>query len=73
MLKAGTEISWGPLMSEPEESLYADLRLTGGGAWNKLHGHADFERILEDLKKSHRVNQKTWRRLLDVTERSRIT
>src|SRR5580658_6975172 len=34
-------------------------------AWNKLHGHADFERILEDLKKSHRVNQKTWRRLLE--------
>jgi tetratricopeptide (TPR) repeat protein len=34
-------------------------------AWNKLHGHADFERILEDLKKSHKVNQKTWRRLLE--------
>jgi len=34
-------------------------------AWNKLHGHADFERILEDLKKSHRINQKTWRRLLE--------
>src|SRR6202167_2299106 len=34
-------------------------------AWNRLHGHADFERILEDLKKSHRVNQKTWRRLLE--------
>ncbi len=34
-------------------------------AWNKLHGHTDFERILEDLKKSHRVNQKTWRRLLE--------
>ena len=33
-------------------------------AWNRLHGHTDFERILEDLKKSHRVNQKTWRRLL---------
>jgi hypothetical protein len=30
-----------------------------------LHGHADFERILEDLKKSYRVNQKTWRRLLE--------
>jgi oligoendopeptidase F len=25
-------------MSEPEESLYADLRLTGSQAWNKLHG-----------------------------------
>jgi eukaryotic-like serine/threonine-protein kinase len=34
-------------------------------AWNKLHGHADFERILEDLKKSYRINQKTWRRLLE--------
>jgi eukaryotic-like serine/threonine-protein kinase len=34
-------------------------------AWNRLHGHADFERILEDLKKSHRLNQKTWRRLLE--------
>src|ERR1700677_244221 len=34
-------------------------------AWNRLHGHADFERILEDLKKSHRINQKTWRRLLE--------
>jgi tetratricopeptide (TPR) repeat protein/TolB-like protein/predicted Ser/Thr protein kinase len=34
-------------------------------AWNRLHGHVDFERILEDLKKSHRTNQKTWRRLLE--------
>ena len=34
-------------------------------AWNRLHGHGDFERILEDLKKSHRANQKTWRRLLE--------
>jgi serine/threonine-protein kinase len=34
-------------------------------SWNRLHGHADFERILEDLKKSYRVNQKTWRRLLE--------
>jgi eukaryotic-like serine/threonine-protein kinase len=34
-------------------------------AWNRLHGHTDFERILEDLKKSHRTNQKTWRRLLE--------
>jgi serine/threonine protein kinase/Tfp pilus assembly protein PilF len=33
-------------------------------AWNRLHGHADFERILEDLKKSFRRNQKTWKRLL---------
>lgn len=34
-------------------------------AWNRLHGHTDFERILEDLKKSFRRNQKTWRRLLN--------
>jgi serine/threonine protein kinase/tetratricopeptide (TPR) repeat protein len=33
-------------------------------AWRKLSGHADFERILEDLKKSYRRNQKNWRRLL---------
>jgi eukaryotic-like serine/threonine-protein kinase len=34
-------------------------------AWNKLHGHTDFERILDDLKKGYRTNQKTWRRLLE--------
>jgi serine/threonine-protein kinase len=33
-------------------------------AWNRLHGHADFERILEDLKKSYRRNLKNWKRLL---------
>src|SRR5271154_4811361 len=33
-------------------------------AWSKLVGHADFERILEDLKKSYRRNQKNWKRLL---------
>jgi serine/threonine protein kinase/tetratricopeptide (TPR) repeat protein len=33
-------------------------------AWRKLSGHADFERILEDLKKSYRRNQKNWKRLL---------
>lgn len=33
-------------------------------AWRKLSGHSDFERILEDLKKSYRKNQKNWRRLL---------
>ncbi len=33
-------------------------------AWRRLGGHADFERILEDLKKSYRRNQKNWRRLL---------
>ena len=34
-------------------------------AWQRLHGHTDFDRILEDLKKSYRKNQKTWRRLLE--------
>ena len=33
-------------------------------SWKRLGGHADFERILEDLKKSYRRNQKNWRRLL---------
>ncbi len=33
-------------------------------AWKRMSGHADFERILEDLKKSYRRNQKNWRRLL---------
>src|SRR5579863_2651575 len=33
-------------------------------AWNNLRTNADFDRILEDLKKSFRKNQKTWKRLL---------
>jgi serine/threonine-protein kinase len=33
-------------------------------AWKRLAGHSDFERILEDLKKSYRRNQKNWKRLL---------
>jgi len=33
-------------------------------AWSNLHTNADFERILEDLKKSFRRNQRTWKRLL---------
>ncbi|MDE3104031.1 MAG: protein kinase [Acidobacteriota bacterium] len=33
-------------------------------AWRRLGGHSDFERILEDLKKSYRRNQKNWKRLL---------
>lgn len=33
-------------------------------AWKRLQGHSDFERILEDLKKSYRKNQKNWKRLL---------
>ena len=38
-------------------------------AWQRLHAHADFDRILEDLKKSYRKNQKTWRRLLEHVPR----
>jgi serine/threonine-protein kinase len=34
-------------------------------AWNNLRTNSDFERILEDLKKSFRRNQKTWKRLLE--------
>jgi serine/threonine-protein kinase len=34
-------------------------------AWNNLRTNADFARILEDLKKSFRKNQKTWKRLLE--------
>jgi eukaryotic-like serine/threonine-protein kinase len=33
-------------------------------AWGRLHGHGDFTRILEDLKKTYRRNQKNWKRLL---------
>ena len=33
-------------------------------AWRKLNGHTDFERILEDLKKSYRRNRTNWKRLL---------
>ena len=34
-------------------------------AWNRLRTNADFERILEDLKKAFRRNQRTWQRLLE--------
>jgi serine/threonine-protein kinase len=34
-------------------------------AWNNLRTNADFERILEDMKKGFRKNQKTWKRLLE--------
>jgi serine/threonine-protein kinase len=34
-------------------------------AWNNLRTNADCDRILEDLKKSFRKNQKTWKRLLE--------
>jgi serine/threonine-protein kinase len=34
-------------------------------AWNNLRTNADFDRILEDLKKAYRKNQRTWNRLLE--------
>jgi serine/threonine-protein kinase len=34
-------------------------------AWNRLKTNTDFERILEDMKKGFRKNQKTWKRLLE--------
>jgi eukaryotic-like serine/threonine-protein kinase len=34
-------------------------------AWNSLRPNADFDRILDDLKKAFRKNQKTWKRLLE--------
>jgi serine/threonine-protein kinase len=37
---------------------------TKNPAWRRLSGHSDFERILEDLKKSFRRNQKNWKGLL---------
>jgi serine/threonine-protein kinase len=37
-------------------------------AWNNLRTNSDFERILEDLKKSWRRNQKTWKRLLEQVQ-----
>ncbi len=33
--------------------------------WSNLRTNADFDRILEDLKKGFRKNQKTWKRLLE--------
>ena len=34
-------------------------------AWNNLRTNSDFDRILEDLKKAYRKNQKIWSRLLE--------
>ena len=34
-------------------------------AWNALKTNSDFDRILEDLKKAYRKNQKIWQRLLE--------
>jgi len=39
-------------------------------AWAPLHGHRDVQRILADLKRSYRRNQKTWRRLLEQVPRA---
>lgn len=33
-------------------------------AWKTMTDHADFQRILEDLKKTFKKNQKNWKRLL---------
>lgn len=38
-------------------------------AWNNLRSNSDFERILEDLKKAWRKNQRTWKRLLEQVPR----
>jgi serine/threonine protein kinase/Tfp pilus assembly protein PilF len=38
-------------------------------AWNNLRTNADFERLLEDLKRGYRKNQKTWKRLLEQVPR----
>jgi len=34
-------------------------------AWNNLRTNSDLERILDDLKKAFRKNQRTWKRLLE--------
>ena len=38
-------------------------------AWNNLRTNSDFERILEDLRRGFRRNQRTWRRLLAAIDR----
>lgn len=38
-------------------------------AWNNLRTNADFHRILDDLKKSWRKNQRTWKRVLEQVPR----
>jgi len=37
-------------------------------AWKNLRTNADFARILDDLKKSFRKNQRTWKRLLEQVQ-----
>jgi len=39
-------------------------------AWNHLRTNSDFERLLDDMKKSFRKNQKTWKRLLEQVPQS---
>jgi serine/threonine-protein kinase len=41
-------------------------------SWSRLKSHGDFERILEDLKKTFRRHQKTWRRLLEQLPREAV-
>jgi len=38
-------------------------------AWNNLRTNSDFDRILEDLKRAFRKNQRTWKRLLEQLPR----
>ena len=33
--------------------------------WNNLRTNSDFDRILDDLKKAYKKNQKIWQRLLE--------
>jgi tetratricopeptide (TPR) repeat protein/TolB-like protein len=40
-------------------------------AWNNLKTNSDFDRILEDLKKAYRKNQKIWSRLLEQVHNER--
>ncbi len=43
--------------------------LSKNPAWSRLKSHNDFDRILEDLKKSWRRNTKNWKRLLSQVRR----
>ena len=58
----GTDPQAAALDVEPGD---ATPSMAASWAWQRLHAHADFDRILEELKKSYRKNQKTWRRLLE--------
>ena len=39
-------------------------------AWKNLRTNADFDHILDDLKKTYRRNQRTWKRLLEQVPRA---